>query len=287
MRGALEVALKGSEMGRKGVVTTLATNRAWTTNMPIRVEIPAINGVNSSELDLNLRTRIKLLGKEPPVGELILLSMIMAIFGSTFYTTNSLAKQDTDEKRNSGWFDEGWFWGGFLFQLGEAVVFSLFLFLLICVNDILFQYIVWLPLFSLILGMNVKSGEKFIFGFSDRLIAAAEQLLPTNLKAPEAKPPNRPRKLTPPESTSDIGKEVSLSWQQPAGGPSFDVYRVYEAKAEKEKGEKIAEIPRGTEAFKVPGKKKAGTFYYYVVAVEDGHESPKSNVIKAIWQKPA
>lgn len=100
----------------------------------------------------------------------------MAMFGALFYIYTSV-KQKQEESHP---FDASQFWAGLLFRLGQSVLFTVVIFIVIQSNEI-FPSVPFtmasLPVIALFLGMYVKSGEKLLDGFGKRVFAAVQALV--------------------------------------------------------------------------------------------------------------
>jgi hypothetical protein len=77
-------------------------------------------------------------------------------------------------------FDSHAFWSGAFFRIGEAVLFTLVFFWLIWSSEGT-QYVIWLPVLALFVGMFVKTGETIIFNLGMRILYATNAFLPTAL----------------------------------------------------------------------------------------------------------
>ena len=104
---------------------------------------------------------------------LVLVAVGMSLLGALFFVANSLRRKREQGER----FDVGRFWGGLWYRLGEAVLFTLVCFWLICTYRWESGYC-WLPVLGLLLGMFVTSGERLVFGLGRRLFRAAEEFVP-------------------------------------------------------------------------------------------------------------
>lgn len=74
-------------------------------------------------------------------------------------------------------FDAHSFWSGAFFRIGEAVLFTFAFFWLIWTSAGS-EFLVWLPVLALFVGMFVKTGETIVFRLGLRILSAAEALLP-------------------------------------------------------------------------------------------------------------
>jgi len=74
-------------------------------------------------------------------------------------------------------FEAARFWGGLWFRVGEALLFSLVVFLFAAAPGAGKSGGAWLLLMALLLGMFVKTGESLVAGLADRVFAAARQLV--------------------------------------------------------------------------------------------------------------
>jgi hypothetical protein len=144
----------------------------------------------------------------------VVLSMNMAILGSLFFVANALRKnRDCKQER----FDREYFWAGLWYRLGEAVLFTLVVYLFFHYFadpapaavaarrdasgqgfwSMLFSFSpygqwtqaaehaavaknsdLWMPLMGLLLGMFIKTGERIVFGVADKVFKATKMLLP-------------------------------------------------------------------------------------------------------------
>jgi hypothetical protein len=77
-------------------------------------------------------------------------------------------------------FDSHAFWSGAFFRIGEAVLFTLVFFWLIWSSEGT-EYVIWLPVLALFVGMFVKTGETIIFNLGMRILYATNAFLPTAL----------------------------------------------------------------------------------------------------------
>lgn len=75
-------------------------------------------------------------------------------------------------------FDVHKFWSGAFFRVGEAVLFT-FTFFWLLWSSRSTEYAIWLPVLALFVGMFVKTGETIVFSLGQRILSAAEALLPT------------------------------------------------------------------------------------------------------------
>lgn len=80
-------------------------------------------------------------------------------------------------------FNDRMFWAGLWFRIGEAVTFSLVLFLV--VRQFAEAHLLLLPLLALLIGMFLKAGERLITGIAQRIFAAFEQLVPARPQVEE------------------------------------------------------------------------------------------------------
>lgn len=149
----------------------------------------------------------------------LILSMLLAVAGSAFFTANSLVHKWGKED-----FSLSGFWSGFWFRLGESLLFVLVIFLILCSSQAFYNdYINWLPALSLLMGMFVKSGERLIFGLAERLFEVARGILPPAVAGAEAVP-GRPRNL---ETSTAGGGKLQLTWDEPLSGGRVEFYRIY------------------------------------------------------------
>lgn len=118
----------------------------------------------------------------------ILVTMNMSVLGALFFIANSLRK-----KRQCGdEFDDGRFWSGLWYRIGEAILFTVVFYL------VLHRFItpassnspldptkvqpkdvdLWTPILGLLVGMFIQSGERIVYGVAQRAFAAVSALLP-------------------------------------------------------------------------------------------------------------
>jgi hypothetical protein len=123
-------------------------------------------------------------------GPRLLLAIVMAVVGSLFYTANSLRKKRTCKEA----FDSDYFWGGLWYRMGEAVLFTLVIFLFVRMPYVkqvaatagataqpaqaVETYDLMIPILGLLMGMFIRTGERLVFGLAERVFAAASVLLP-------------------------------------------------------------------------------------------------------------
>lgn len=74
-------------------------------------------------------------------------------------------------------FDKTRFWGGLWFRIGEGLVFTLVIFLIVIGSSSPATSGAYLLLASLLLGMFVKTGEGLIAGLADKFFAAAKAIV--------------------------------------------------------------------------------------------------------------
>ena len=74
-------------------------------------------------------------------------------------------------------FNSTQFWGGLWFRAGEAMLFTLVVFLAITGASLQKMTGASLLLMSLLLGMFVKTGESLIAGMADKLFSAVKTLV--------------------------------------------------------------------------------------------------------------
>lgn len=150
----------------------------------------------------------------------LILSMLLGLVGSVFFTANSLL-----EKWGKEDFSMSGFWSGFWFRIGESLLFVLVIFLILCSDwdGVYDRYINWLPALALLMGMFVKSGEWLIFGLAERLFEVARGILPPATAGAEAVP-GRPRNLA---TTSAAAGKLELTWDEPLSGGRVEFYRIY------------------------------------------------------------
>lgn len=136
------------------------------------------------------------------LGMLLILSTEMSILGALFFVTNRMRKRCPKPKHAGGHdldpepFDPRHFWGGLLFRLGEAILFTFTFFWLFWKYADSADY-TWLPIVGLFLGMFVKSGETVVFGIGERLLAAAAAFFPSP-QGPAGRTPTEEKKSQPP-----------------------------------------------------------------------------------------
>lgn len=116
---------------------------------------------------------------------LLVLSCGLAVFGSMFFTINTLKEKRSAKEPE--FFDQRRFWGELVFRCGEAVLFTILVFWLIW-NSQTPQYYTWLPVMALFLGMFIKSAEQVIYGLSDKVLEKARLLLPFEPRKPFVRP---------------------------------------------------------------------------------------------------
>ncbi|MFW5652857.1 MAG: hypothetical protein ACOC0P_02325 [Planctomycetota bacterium] len=138
----------------------------------------------------------RLFGRDPYESmllcSLLLLSVLLAILGALFFFSTAMwekmaqLQKERTVSPNSDveQFSERMFWAGLWFRLGEAVTFSLVLFLI--VRQFIGISLLWLPLLALLIGMFLKAGERLITGIAMRLFAAFEQLVPMRMQRDES-----------------------------------------------------------------------------------------------------
>jgi len=129
--------------------------------------------VLSSESDVKLLEGLDPEKHAELLGARLILAMAMAVLGAMFFVANRLRKAHAEGKE----FSQGKFWGGIWFRLGQAVLYTAGLYLLIEINviEIAESYVVPLALF---VGMFVKSAERLFYGISQRLFAMVEVMIP-------------------------------------------------------------------------------------------------------------
>ena len=134
---------------------------------------------------------------------MLLLAALLAILGALFFFSTALWEKLERLQESVGStkspasgdaavnplspefrFSERMFWAGLWFRIGEAVTFSLVLFLLI--RQFTEIDLLLLPLLALLVGMFLKAGERLITGIAMRLFAAFEQLVPGRLRPEES-----------------------------------------------------------------------------------------------------
>ena len=142
----------------------------------------------------------------------LVLAIMMAVLGSLFFVANSLRKLRASGHEK---FCPDRFWGGLWFRMGEAVLFTLVLFLFYRAfklgegtsgagageDKFLSDFDLKLPVLGLLVGMFIKTGEKLVFGLAERVFAAASVLLPdVPTSPPQTQDEQAPRRMTPPEA---------------------------------------------------------------------------------------
>jgi len=205
-------------------------------------------------------------------GMILMVSMLMAVLGSVFFTTNRLLRMRDKDQED---FSKDMFWSGLCFRMGESILFVLVLFLLLCSEkERYLAYINWLPAFSLLMGMFVKSGERLIFGIAERLFEMARGLLPTTEKLAERTIPGAPRNL---EVATLPNNELELKWDEPVSGGQVQFYKIF-SPVDKQEGFLIGETHQSTRFLKFkPLKKFEGKLF--VKAGNNAGEGEKSNVV--------
>jgi hypothetical protein len=103
-------------------------------------------------------------------------------------------------------FDAHAFWSGAFFRIGEAVLFT-FTFFWIIWSWKSTEYLVWLPVLALFVGMFVKTGETVIFRLGTRILFAADALLPAGPSPRAADPARSPAGSPPGGGTPSPGKD--------------------------------------------------------------------------------
>lgn len=145
--------------------------------------------------------RLQLLAAQPPeqhsVGVIVLMSSLLALLGALFYVCNAIRKK-SERKKPDEPFDIGWFWAGIFLRVGEALIFTLVLFLLFSMQNSPDYRMLLLT--SLLIGMFIKTGERVIFGIAQRVFAAVETLVPTSA-------PERPARQSPVQPTPSTTSE--------------------------------------------------------------------------------
>lgn len=165
------------------------------------------SGIGLSGLVFDGTLTIPIIDEDEPLpplkaGRILGLSIIMGVLGSVFFTANVLFNKRQNEPSN---FDVYVFWGGFCFRMGESVVFVLVFFLISIVDDGAFANIYkLLPILALFLGMFVKSGERIVFGISERVFKGFEVGIPPVDRAD-------PRPVTPPLPTAPTTPSPTVS----------------------------------------------------------------------------
>jgi hypothetical protein len=101
------------------------------------------------------------------------LSLAMAIVGALLWIIRSL-----HEKRTDGiLFSVTEFWGGLWKRLGEAIVLTLFVFMLLRVYSPSIGARM-MPLVALVLGLNLRAAEHMVYGLSETILGIISRGLP-------------------------------------------------------------------------------------------------------------
>lgn len=97
----------------------------------------------------------------------LLFALGFTIMGALFFFAKSLwVKMQSNPIVQ---FDERIFWAGLWFRLGEAVVFTVVVFLALLYKHFS-DGLSWMPFIALIIGISVKAAENFIAGITERLL---------------------------------------------------------------------------------------------------------------------
>ena len=104
----------------------------------------------------------------------IIVSLGFTIMGALFFFAKSLWVKMQAEPIVR--FDERIFWAGLWFRLGEAVVFTVVVFLVLLYKNN-YEASGWMPLYALLLGLSVKTAENLIAGLTQRLFGAINALV--------------------------------------------------------------------------------------------------------------
>ncbi len=232
-------------------------------------------GAGAGEGAKKKESRCACRARRESTGKLLLGSTMMAILGALFFIANALRKHRSEEHR----FDADWFWAGFWFRIGEAVLFTYAFFLYFWFKDT--SYYIMMPVLALFLGMFVKSGESLVFGMAQRVLAMAEAAFPP-IKAGAARPAletNLPGKVE--GLTAKRGKEegeVQLSWKTPSSGGKVSNFKIYREGEDEYFG--CVETVSGQQSSVSLTEQPKGAVSYYVAAVNNIGEGPESEVVK-------
>ncbi|MBI9083025.1 MAG: hypothetical protein JEZ11_05460 [Desulfobacterales bacterium] len=207
-------------------------------------------------------------------GHLLLVSMLMAILGSLFFTANTLIAARNEGKSD---FSRAKFWSGLWFRMGESVLFVLVFFLLGCSSKSNYNaFINWFPALSLFLGMFVKSGERVVFGLAERLFEMTRGLLPATAPSAQALAPGPPRNLT----LAKTGNQtVALAWDEPVLGGPVTSYRIYRAEPAGKTPKLVGETPPGSRTASQPFSLNE-TACFHITALNNEAESKPSNTVE-------
>src|SRR5690606_3164566 len=140
-----------------------------------RTEELAAQTSTTAEADEAEEARLKAVAlAEQRRARFVLLAGVMAFIGSLFYIALALHRKskDTDEA-----FDAGALVSGAALRSGEAMLFVL-CFVLLTQVESSGELDGWLPVTGLLLGMFVKSGERFVFNLAQRVFEYAQTLVP-------------------------------------------------------------------------------------------------------------
>jgi hypothetical protein len=104
----------------------------------------------------------------------LLFALGFTIMGALFFFAKSLwvKMQSTPIIQ----FDERIFWAGLWFRLGEAVVFTVVVFLALFYEHFS-EGLSWMPFISLIIGISVKAAENLIAGITERVLDSVKALV--------------------------------------------------------------------------------------------------------------
>lgn len=175
---------------------------------------------------------------------ILCVSIFMSIVGAIFFNANAMYSKQARE----GFLPE-MFWAGFWFRVGEAIVFTLVIFLFVMAGSSAADYLTWLPVYALLMGMFVSSGEVLVFGTAHKLfehlaktlsVGPGQSVATTTPRppAPSQAPPAAPPSEAAPEACTDLkadvqapdGEEtlptISISWNAPATGIAPTSYQV-------------------------------------------------------------
>lgn len=103
----------------------------------------------------------------------LMFALGFTLMGALFFFAKSLWDKMQDSTLVH--FDERMFWAGLWFRLGEAVVFTLVVYVALRFKQQ--EGSDWLPFIALVIGLSVKSAENLIAGICERVLAAVNGLI--------------------------------------------------------------------------------------------------------------